>query len=48
MWVAQGHYLSVCASNSNKGLFNGVFWVFFMISQIVGNTIGATILSDVK
>ena len=26
LWVAQGRYLSTCASNKNKGLFNSVFW----------------------
>lgn len=29
IWVAQGQYISQCATDRNKGLFNAVFWVFF-------------------
>jgi len=32
LWVAQGKYISQCASDLNKGLFNSYFWAFFMSS----------------
>jgi len=32
LWVAQGKYISECADEKNKGLFNSVFWAFFMTS----------------
>ena len=28
LWVAEGHYASICASDTNKGLFNSTFWAF--------------------
>lgn len=27
IWVAHGSYISECASESNKGAFNGFFWI---------------------
>ena len=44
LWVAQGKYISQCASEENKGIFNGIFWAFYQASQVLGNVIGAFIL----
>ena len=32
LWVAEGKYLSECASDLNKGFFFSYFWAFFMSS----------------
>ena len=32
LWVGQGRYISLCANDENKGMFNGIFWAFFMSS----------------
>jgi len=47
IWVAQGKYVAECATDSNKGLFNSVFWVFFSISQVVGNLMGVFVITNV-
>jgi hypothetical protein len=31
LWVAAGHYVSLCANDSNKGKFNSVFLGIFML-----------------
>jgi len=31
LWVGAGHYVSLCASDSNKGKFNSVFLGIFML-----------------
>eukprot|EP00347_Sterkiella_histriomuscorum_P014941 403358919 len=46
LWVAQGQYLSDCASDANKGFFFSYFWAFFMSSQILGNLTAALILGN--
>ena len=46
LWVAQGKYISMCASNENKGSYNGIFWAFFMSSQVFGNLMGAFVLGN--
>ena len=32
MWISEGHYLSKCACESNKGLFNSWLWAWEMSS----------------
>ena len=46
LWVGQSTYISQCASEENKGRFYGTFWFLFMWSQIVGNLLGAYVLSS--
>ena len=46
LWVAQGKYISICANEENKGMFNGIFWAFFMSSQVFGNLMGAFVLAN--
>ena len=44
LWVAQGKYLARIANDANKGLFNSIFWAFFMSSQIIGALFAAVVL----
>ncbi|CDW76468.1 major facilitator superfamily protein [Stylonychia lemnae] len=46
LWVAQGQYVSDCASDKNKGFFFSYFWAWFMSSQIIGNLLAALILGN--
>jgi MFS family permease len=43
MWVAQGKYISDCATEKTKGFFFGYFWIFFMASQIFGSILAAIV-----
>jgi MFS family permease len=44
LWVAEGKYISECASDDTKGFFFSYFWAFYMTSQILGNLLAALIL----
>ena len=44
LWVSQGKYISQCAIAQNKGIFNGIFWAFYMSSNVLGNLMGAFVL----
>lgn len=46
IWVANGSYISACATPKTKGIFYGFFWIVYMSSQVVGNLIGAVILKS--
>ena len=48
LWTAQGSYVSMCASDENKGLFFSTFWAFFMSSMIVGTLMGAFVITEVS
>ncbi len=48
LWVAEGHYLSNCANDNNKGQFNSIFWSFLTTSAIIGNLMAAFVISSVK
>lgn len=48
LWVSLGRYMTQCANDTNKGMFNAVFWVFMMTCQVVGNILGATIIEKIK
>ena len=48
LWVAQGKYISQCANDSNKGLYNAVFWAFLMTALVVGNALGAFVIARFK
>ena len=47
LWVAQGKYISECANDGNKGMFNSIFWSFYTLSNIIGNLCGAFVISAV-
>jgi hypothetical protein len=43
IWVAHGCYISECASESNKGAFNGFFWIILQAAMIIGNSLGSVL-----
>ena len=48
LWLAQAKYVAICASDINKGLFNGVFHAIRMSSNIVGYLMSAFVIGAVK
>ena len=49
LWVGQGKFISECANDSNKGLFNSIFVSVYMSSQVWGSAIAGIILkNDIK
>ena len=46
LWIACGTYISECANESNKGLYNCIFWIFLESSSIFGNLMGAYVIAD--
>jgi hypothetical protein len=46
LWVAEGKYISDCATEETKGFYFSYFWAFYMQSQIFGNLIAALILGE--
>ena len=45
LWVAQGEYISLCATESTKGFYYALYWAFYMLSNIVGNVAGGIIMT---
>ena len=46
LWVAQGSYISECATEQTKGFYFGYFWAYYMASQVVGNLLGALVFDN--
>ena len=46
MWVAQGEYVSDCASRETQGFYFAHFWAFYMSSQVVGNAVGGFMIEQ--
>ncbi len=46
LWVAQGRYISRIANDENKGMFNSIFWAFFMSTQVIGALFAAIVLQN--
>jgi len=56
LWAAQGAYLTATGVNYAKdrgeevrsamGFFNGIFWAIFQCTQVIGNLLGAFVLSS--
>ena len=46
LWVAQGKYISECANEDNKGMFNSIFWIFNLGSMVTGNLMAAYVLGS--
>ena len=44
--VAQGNYISNCATEETKGLFFSIFWAFYMGAQVFGNLIASQIMGN--
>ena len=41
LWVSQAYHINSCASESNKGMFNGIFFGLFTIASLVTNALAA-------
>lgn len=41
IWVAQGEYISKCATEESKGFYFGFFWSIYQGSQIFGSLFGS-------
>jgi len=48
LWIAQGEYIGMCATERTQGFYFGFFWGTFNISQAVGNLIGGELLTKVS
>jgi len=48
LWVAEGKYISECATDETKGFYFSYFWAFYMTSQILGNLLAALILGHMS
>jgi hypothetical protein len=46
LWVAEGKFISDCATEETKGFYFSYFWAFYMQSQIFGNLIAGLILGE--
>ena len=46
IWVSQGRYISRIANDSNKGLYNSVFWSFYASAMLIGTLFGALVLKN--
>jgi Ion channel regulatory protein UNC-93 len=46
LWVAQGKYISECSTEETKGFYFGMFWAFYMASQVFGNLIASLIFES--
>ncbi|CDW79582.1 major facilitator superfamily protein [Stylonychia lemnae] len=46
LWVAEGKYISECATEETKGFYFSYFWMFYMQSQVFGNLIAALVLGE--
>ena len=44
LFVAEGNFVSLCATDENKGVMNSVFWGIFQTSSLTGPIISALIL----
>jgi MFS family permease len=44
LWVSQSFYISECATDQNKGRFNGIFFSIFTTSNIVSNILASFLL----
>lgn len=43
-WVVYGFYVSKCASQRNKGLFNGYVWILFNLAFFLASVLGGSLV----
>jgi len=43
-WAVSANYVNRCATNKNKGLFNGILWMWVQLSFVTGNLMAAFII----
>ena len=48
MWISQGEYISLCATEKTQGFYFSYFWCLYNISQAVGNGVGGYLLTNVN
>ena len=46
IWTAQGHFITQCSDESNRGMHSGLFWAMLQCSLLIGNLIGYFVLPD--
>jgi MFS family permease len=44
IWIGQGNYISLCATDSTQGFYFGYNWAIYMTSQVIGNLFGALMI----
>jgi MFS family permease len=48
LWVAEGKYITECATEETKGFYFSYFWAFYMASQCIGNLIAGIIIGSLN
>lgn len=46
LWLAQANYVNGCSDESNKGIYNGIFWSIMQVSQPLGSVMAAFVLGE--
>lgn len=46
IWVAEGEYISNCASEQNSGLYYGISGSFYVSSSILGNFVASLLVKE--
>jgi len=41
IWVAQGEFVGMCATEETKGFYYSLYWGLYMMSNILGSFVGA-------
>jgi len=44
IWVAQGEFVGMCATEETKGFYYALYWGLYMISNIAGNLVGSIMI----
>ena len=48
LWVSQAFHITSCASEENKGIYNGIFFCTFACSYISSNILAGTLIDSVE
>lgn len=43
-WAVSANYVNRCATDKNKGLFNGILWMWVQLSFVTGNLMAAFVI----
>jgi hypothetical protein len=47
-WNTQGKYVTACANDGNKGMLNGMLWIFNMGTFVSGNLMAAFLITGMS
>ena len=47
-WNTQGKYVTACANQGNKGMLNGMLWIFNMLTFVSGNLMAAFLITGMS